>query len=500
MTDVTTIAPPEAIRLGALSLRWYGKLFFPSTYRQDSPGFHDDVGAALYNPAYRHVAFKIFRGGAKTTILRVFTSQRVAYAVSRTILFVSLSQAHSMHSTRWLKRQFLYNHRWRETFNLRQGSKWTDEILEFYHGTEEVPITVIALGITGQIRGVNIDDYRPDLIVVDDPCDLENTSTPEQRAKTDELMFGALEKSLAPWTEAPLAKMALLQTPQNEDDVIEKCSRDPEWHTVTYGCFDENGRSRWEARFPTEVLQKEKMAHIHRNQLALWMREMECKLVKSERKSFNIQWLRYWDVLPDNMVVIVPIDPASSDEPKADKQAAAALGFSNLKLDTGRSIMRVFLLEYRIVRGDMPDELCNWLFDVIMRWHPRKLVVEKVAYQRVLAWIIEREMRARRIWIPVERWPEKGTERRSKADRIIQSFAHSGLAPYGNFYCRKEHTEFIQQFVDFAPDVEGEDDLIDCIAIGLASMNIDEFIEGEYEDVTDDERKVPQLERFRGCP
>lgn len=491
MTDLTTVSPAEAVRLGALSLRWYGKLFFPKTFRQDSPGFHDDIGRALYNPAYRYVAVKVFRGGAKTTLLRVYVSQRVSYAVSRTIGFVSLSQAHSVNSLRWLKRQMVYNHQWRETFGLRQGSKWTDEMIEIYHGTEEVPITIMALGITGQIRGINIDDYRFDLIVTDDPCDLENTATIEQRAKMSELFFGALEKSLAPATEAPLAKLVLLQTPQQEDDLIETCSKDPQWHPVSYGCFDDAGRSRWEARFPTETLLKQKMAHIDRRQLALWMREMECKLIKSERKSFDIAWLRYWDVLPEQMVTIIAVDPASSDDPKADQQACVALGFYK---------KQVYLLEYYVARGEMPDELCNKIFQMNLRWHPRKVVVEKVAYQRVLAWYLDKEMRARRQWFQIEPWPPQGTERRSKADRIIQSFAHSGLAPYGNFLCRKEHVEFIQQFVDFAPDVEQLDDIIDAASIGLTSMNIDEFIEGDFERIDEDERDYPQLERFRGAP
>jgi len=350
----------------------------------------------------------------------------------------------------------------------------------------------MALGITGQIRGVNIDDYRFDLIVVDDPCDLENTATPEQRAKTEELFFGALEKSLAPETEAPSAKMVLLQTPQQEDDLVEKCSRDPEWHPLVYGCFDKAGKSRWEARFPTAVLQKDKMSHINRNQLALWMREMEVKLIKSERKSFNIAWLKHWDVLPEHMVTIIAIDPASSDNPKADQQAAVVLGFYQKK---------AYLLDYAVARGEMPDELANKVFDFNLIYHPRKIVVEKVAYQRVLAWYLEREMKVRRIWIMVEKWPPEGAERRSKADRIIQSFATSGLAPYGNFYCKKEHTEFIEQFVSFAPDVEQLDDIIDAVSIGLTSMNVDEFIEGEYERIREEENaEYPQLEHIRACP
>lgn len=448
---------------------------------------HEDLGRSLYNPEYRYVACKMFRGSAKTTVLRTFTSQRIAYAVSRTIMYVGPSQSHSVYSIRWLKRQIQYNKHWASTFGLRPGSKWTDEWIEIYHGVDDVPITVLAVGITGQLRGINIDDFRPDLIVVDDPCDLENTATPEQRGKISELFFGALQKSLAPATEAANAKMVLLQTPLQEEDLIEQCMKDPEWHPIEYSCFDQNGRSRWEGRFPTEVLQKEKAAHIQRNQLALWMREMEVKVVRSEKMAFNLEWLRHWEVLPDGMVTIIAIDPASSDNPKADEQAVVVLGFHKQK---------VYLLDYATARGEMPDELCNKLFEFNTVWHPLKVVVEKVGYQRVLAWYIEREMKARRVWFQVEPLQD----RRAKPDRIIQAFAGSGLAPYGNFYCRETHTKFKEQFGSFAPDIDQHDDILDAIAMGLMSMGAGLDLEGEYERIEEDEERAPQLEHFRSCP
>src|SRR3990170_9010726 len=82
MNDLVALSPQEAVELGASSLTKYGKLFFPRTFRQESPPFHADIGAALYSPA-RFNAFEIFRDGAKTSLLRVYASQRIAYAISR---------------------------------------------------------------------------------------------------------------------------------------------------------------------------------------------------------------------------------------------------------------------------------------------------------------------------------------------------------------------------------------------------------------------------------
>src|SRR4030066_1381637 len=209
--DKTNIAMAELVTLAAMDSELYARVFFPKTVRQTSPPFHREMDAVLDDDS-RLVAFMIFRDGAKTTKVRLFNSKRIAYGISRTIVVVGKSQDHARRTIEWLMRAVEFNSTWVQTFGLRKGTKWTSEEIEIFHGIDEVPIRVIALGITGSTRGINVDDYRPDLIIIDDPCDEENTATPEQREKTSERVFGALAKSLSPATECPDAKMALLQT------------------------------------------------------------------------------------------------------------------------------------------------------------------------------------------------------------------------------------------------------------------------------------------------
>ena len=97
------------------------------------------------------------------------------------------------------------------------------------------------------------------LIIVDDPSDEENTNSPESRKKISDLFFGSLEKSLAPRAESPDAKIVLLQTSLDTEDLINACHRDLQWATRKYSCFDSTGRSRWEAAFPTTELQASKL-------------------------------------------------------------------------------------------------------------------------------------------------------------------------------------------------------------------------------------------------
>jgi len=791
------VDPTELIQLCAADSLLYCSTFFPKTFRQDFGKFHADVWDLLEDRSHRFLALSLFRGAAKTTLLRTFTSRRVAYGSSHTVLFVSAAQGHSNKSLGWLRTQVETNRAWSETFQLEKGSKWTEDTIQIRNKILDSTSTILSLGITGQTRGINVDDYRPDLIVVDDPCHLagtlmwtgelwspveshpgareakwekglrvsvqglplsevvttehkyqgalpvysrfngnrvvsgltrldwikaqdltpehyigtpieqtevipdglapelqteafwflaglwwgdgdlsgngstvrwsvssqavmirvlesiralgfvpsiyteqanvsrvalhnanlwhwfrgwrdgnsvkfppawvlklpknllqelvrgyvladgclngegtgwriasknyhglvtlswilaklgirntirtgrkggemviedrtvlahqqwelgftdradlfgsvracrsnftkswiehgmlwrrvkdvvaceiempfiplsveggeyctalglshncdeENTATPEQREKISDLFFGALAKSLTPASECPDAKMVLLQTVLNGEDLISKCLRDPSWASRNYSCFDEHGKSTWPARFSTEVLEKDKADHIWRNQLPLWLREMEGKIVSTESATFRGEWLKYWEVLPEGMVTFIAIDPVP---PPSEREIAAGLRDKDYETIAVVGVfggMR-FLLDYSMNRGHTPEWTVNEFFRLVDKWRPIKAKVEGVAYQRTLKWILEEEMKRRLRFIQVD----AVTDKRKKSHRITQAF--SGPASQGMFYVHKSHAEFYEQFVSY-PNVN-HDDLLDAVAMAMPGM------------------------------
>lgn len=454
----TQLTPQAAVQMGATSLVLFGRLFFPRTFRQDSAPFHQEMGAHLAGPA-RYNGFKVFRGGAKTTFLRVYVAQRIAYDLSRTIMFVSVSQPHSITSVRWLRRQIERNHGFTQAFGLSPGDKWTDEWLEIKHNVTGNIATILAVGITGQVRGFNIDDYRPDLIVGDDLCNEENTATPEQRQKIGNLWFGALQNSLAPASEAPLAKMALLQTPLNREDLIENCAKDPQWNTLTFGVFDAEGNSRWPQRWTTEELLKEKEAYIRRGQYSLWMREKECRLVAGDSMPFDTDWLQYYDEAPSGGITLLAVDPASSESKTADDTAIVAVRIIGTK---------IYVLEIFAERGVMPDACSAKFFEFVWKYSPIKAAIETISYQKVLKWYIEQDMVRRRLYLPID----EVKDRRKKHDRIMQAI----LQPLQSreIFLKKNSTDsvkLIQQLGDFSPGVDGKDDVLDALAMAITSVN-----------------------------
>jgi hypothetical protein len=480
MRDVAT---DELVELCAIDDELYCRTFFPRTFRQDFPHFHDELTQTLEDPAHRYVALKMFRGSAKTTRLRAFVTKRIAYAMSNTIMFVSNAQKHSGFSLKWVRRQVDYNTLWARTFGLERGSTWNDEQIEIIHSVDRRVINVLAFGITGQIRGINLDDWRPDLIVIDDPDNEETTNTPEQREKTSDLVFGALQKSLSPPTENPTAKMVLLQTPFNSFDLISTCEKSPAWHVQTVGCFDNQGTSVWEARYPTEFLQSEKAEHGRLNKMSLWMREMECRIVAPETASFDVTWLKYWDAsggLPPNLVKYIAIDPASSDSKNADDQVCGVVGFRGQ--DT-------YLIDYTAEKGEMPEAVATTFIGYLISHVIHRAAIEAIAYQRVLAWYIEQKMRTMRKWVIIDQVQDK----RKKSDRIIQALRDK--AANGHLYVHSKHTKFVQQFAEYRPGVEMQDDVLDMVSMAITSHKGYGNVYDEDSVPVIDESDIPELER-----
>lgn len=459
-------APPDlgmVIKAGAFDMLFFGRVWFPKTMRQASPDFHKDVASALGSDS-RHIAIKMFRGAAKTSLLRVFTAQCLAYATHRTVMFVSKSQDHSIKSVKWVKNAIDFNSRFAEAYGLspamdpRTGrpKKWTDEFITVYSSVYKCEISLVAVGILGQTRGLNIDDFRPDLIIVDDPCDEENTKTPEARKKLSDVFFGALDKSLAPRSENVLAKIILLQTPLDEQDLIETAMRDPQFLSLSFGCFDEDGESRWPERWSTEELTRDKQGHIARQQLTLWLREMEVVVVNDESSAFRSHWLRYWkDEMPRGGFTLLSLDPTpppkdwTKQPTKRHDDAvlqAWRFKFNNLGNAEG------YLLEEFAVKSPMPDELVHRVFEWVLKYRPMELVMDTMMGQRTLKSVIEKEMQTKRLFFLIHAYEDK----REKGARIVGEL--NGPASQGSIFVHESHTGFVDQFTKY-PFTEHDDHL-----------------------------------------
>ncbi len=487
-TDLTL---DEVIHLGAVDGVFYSHQWFPRTFRQSSPYFHRDVWNMGDDPASQFVALEMFRGSAKTTLARTIASKRIAYAISRTIMIVGPEQKHAKRTIRWLMSQIERNKAWCAAFGLYKGSKWSEEEIEIINESAGERIYIIAFGITASTRGLNLDDYRPDFILIDDPCDEENTGTEAQREKIQALFFGSLQQSLAPRSEAPHSKMMLLQTGLHKQDLINSAHADPTWKTIKLGIFDDKGASVWEERFPTEEMLEKKKAFIERNQIHYWLREMECKIVSAETAAFNVKLLKHWENLPSQMTVFAGIDPARETKlaTRAHKAAIVFIGVAD-----GVS----YLLEYWTAKDANPEMLWQAWLTMATKWRPMVTGIETVAYQQTLEWYFNQRMLQTNTPFTVKPYDD----RRRKPDRIRQ--AYTQRIAMGTFRTSKGHHEFNQALAEYTDDVDI--DVLDAgaIALDVGTPWINASLFGE--EVSDDGTFLPAgrednlLEFDPACP
>jgi hypothetical protein len=473
-TSAASVSLKEMVQLAAVDAEIFGRTFFPGTLRQATPPSHRIIDRELDDPTARFVNLQVHRDGAKTTKLRLFAARRVAFGTSRTILYIGASESHAIRSVRWLRSAVERNKLYAGTFGLVPGNKWQDHELEIINTVLDQRIWVLGVGIVGNIRGINFDDYRPDTIVLDDVVTDENAITLEQREKITDLVLGAVANSLAPRIEAPNAKMAMLQTPIHPEDVSSTAARSDRWRTVQVPCWTQETMERpvdeqisaWPERHPTDELRKLKKQHIAENKLSLFIREWECKLVSAETSAFKPFWLKYYGrdgkrPGPRETFNILAIDPVP---PPSDREVAKELhgkAFEAVGV-IGHSGEDYHVLDYRTQRGHEPNWTVATAFELAARYQVGRIVVEAVAYQRVLKYLLEQEMKRRGLyWVVVPL-----VDTRKKYNRIVSTLAGPGA--HGHIWCGQEQSEFIEQWNSYPRCTYF--DVLDMVAIGVSSL------------------------------
>lgn len=486
--------PEDPLSLAAVDGIFYTEHFFPQVATMDPAQCHPEVWQTLENPSYRYVNIQMSRDFAKTSILRSFSSKRIAFARSRAILYIGKSEGHAIRSLKWLLRQAQYNYLYRNTFGI-EVDKWGGVEVSFK--TPAGTVWVIAAGITGSIRGINTDEgWRPDLIVIDDVADEENASSDVQRKKISDLIHGAVRNSLAPETECPDAKLVILQTPLHKEDHSNVAFRDPQFVSKRFGCWTaatedallEMRESSWPERYPSKRLREDKLAAIKMNRGHIFAREKECRLTSPETSAFHGMALQRYDIPPEGMSIAIGVDPVPPPSPVQIEKGLARKDFEAFAV-VGRYKANFYVLEYCINRGHLPDWTMNTFVYLLEKWHPRVVAVESYAYQRTLAALFRSIMLKGRYITHIK----EIAERRSKYDRIVDPLTAIGAER--RLYVRDEHTELIEQWLDY-PDVPHED-LLESVAMAVNELNsviiFDEMLEEE-------ENEIPELEYEGICP
>jgi phage terminase large subunit-like protein len=501
MEGQVEISAQELLNTGAVDSPFFCKHWFGRTTRQGFAPFHYELFDGLDNPDVRFFNEIIFRAGAKTSIARMWMAKRIAYNVSRTILYIGANEPKANQTIRWIKRQIEFNHAFANFFQLSKGSKWAENEIELWHGTDNQPIWLLGVGITSNsLRGINFDDYRPDLIICDDVLTDENCTTEESRVKLAALLGGAVKNSLAPRVDNPNAKMALLNTPQHPEDFCQRAKKSEEWVTIEHGCWTKETAdlpveyqiSAWESRHPTADLRLEKRSAENQGELSTFLREKEVRLTSPENASFKRQWLKFWDEdgspRPPRGTIVISIDPTPPLAPHAVAKNLQQKDFEAVAVCM-RSGGNYYLLAYDQMKGQKMEWLTQTVIRFITEYRPIKVIIESNAAQVAIGLLLKQELERVRIYIYIHFKQNTAP----KYTRITTGLAGIGFA--GRLYCSKQHTDFINDF-QLYPQVP-HDDLLDAVASGMSDLisPLLEDVAGEDAHFSDPNQRPLKIKR-----
>lgn len=494
-----SVSIDDIVELCAVDSELYCSTFHRSTFRQSGADGHRELWEAFDDKTKPRVNAQCFRGFGKTANFRAFMAKRIAYRVSRTILYVGINQEKAVASVQWLRSQVERNKLWAQTFGLESGRKWQEDQIEIRSTVTGDTSWIVAAGINSGLRGLNFDDYRPDLILIDDVVNEENSLTQDSRKKIENLVLGAVYGSLAPPTEEPNAKMIIGQTPIHREDISSLAAESSAFTTIHFPCWTRESLnlppelqwSSWESRFPTAYLQALRQTYLDMNNLSTWAREYECRLTTLENSAFRSDWLQFYDgEVPDGFSVI-SVDPVP---PPSDRQIEKGLKGKDYEciMVVTKTSKGYFVREYYENRDADPLWTVAKIFELTRRYKVIRIAIEAVGYQRSLKNLVENEMKRTGQYFALS----EVKAAKSKAVRITNTLA--GLLAQGRIFARRSMTSLIRQTAEF-PQVP-HDDVLDALAIAVQDLGPNTVTLGMDEYGYLDESDYPALSQPQRCP
>lgn len=435
-------------------------------------GVHDDLEKMLRRPA-RKKALLLPRGHLKTSFATIaFPIQQIVknpnvriliangvWDIARTFLSEIKSQLESS-QLKYLFGDFV-------------SARWNaDEIIVKQRTKPLKEPTVMTTGVEAETTGGHYD-----IIILDDLTGLQNSQTPEQRAKTKRFrrsMINLLE---------PGGLLIEIGTRWHLDDTFSEIfEKERRYYDIMIKQIVENGKLIFPKHFAKKFdpLRKDWtpvddplcMDYIEHLKASMPLDEYSAQYLNqpfsSENQLFKPEYFKYWNERPKGLFIGMACDLAISEARSADETAIVVCGMD--------SEWKLYVLDY--LKGHWkPSEVVENVFSMQSKWKPNVVGMETNGFQRTLKLSTEEEMRKRRTYFPIEEI-RTGPER-SKAERIktLEPFYRDGNVFHAAWMKGKDLEGQLQTFP------KGKhDDIADALSMTLPLLHPGQAASQNQED------------------
>ncbi len=339
--------------------------------------------------------------------------------------------------------------------DMQSDEDWQKENMLLSNG-----VRILARSRGQKVRGLRHRQYRPELIVVDDPEDLEWVRTKDNRDKTERW----LRAEVIPALNERIGRLILIGNQLHSDALLSRMKNDKGFAVLEYPLVDSENRCAWRAKYPTQASLDTQRAKAGANS---WLREYLLKIVPPEGQEIKEEWIKFYDELPKDEEGNVRVNGAGVgvDLAISKNQTADFTAMTSGVTIYHEGGAKIFVLpnptNARVSFHETVELMRNKKIVLQNTYATPMFFIEDVAYQK--AAIDE----AQRAGIPAK--PMKaGLDKRSRL-RLAATFIQNGTV----FFPRKGCEDLITQLLGFG--VEDHDDLVDSLVyliLGLTQQGL----------------------------
>ena len=326
-----------------------------------------------FQSSHSHILILSPRGIGKSTCLTVV---RVIYELLKNpdirILIVSNTAIQAEVFLREIKSHFEQNEKLIEIFGNLVGNKWdSKEINVSNRKSFAKESNVSCIGVGGAIIGRHYD-----LILGDDLVDEENSRTEMQRERFRVWYYKVLDPTLEP--DARIFVHGTRYYPGDHYGQLIKSDEDykhkvfPALREVDKGKGDGPNKdliSLWPEKQSVEWLLKKKRA----TGTVIFNSQYQNDTKSMEGAIFKFEWFKYYDILPDKLVIFQGIDLAISKSDTADYFCIATIG----KDEFGR----IYIIDIYKDRISFLQQTQK-IIEKSHQFNPRRVFIESNVYQK----------------------------------------------------------------------------------------------------------------------
>ena len=270
----------------AESLLFFSVAHLPHYFNLDPAEFHHELVDLLGDPAEEMIAIIGFRGSAKTTFGSLSLPLWAALTGKFKFILVVNDTADQMELNIENIKYELENNAWiRRVYpHIRaHDTGWSKNKLLLSNG-----VRILGRSRGQKIRGIRHRQYRPDLVIVDDPEDLAWVQKKENRDKTERWF----NSEVIPAVQEDKSKLVVIGNFLHTDALMARIKKNGLFRVIEFPLVKDDGTCTWTSKYPTQESLEKQRKKVGETS---WMREYLLKVVPEEGQIVKDTDIRKYD-------------------------------------------------------------------------------------------------------------------------------------------------------------------------------------------------------------